>query len=126
MTTKKQLKETVTSFLNTEFVNEGDYSSLPKTMFESCYPKAGSKWNGDFENEVLNKASALNLQVDFVDSYGGEEQGKDYWAVYSFTDGQEVVYVQFDGWYASYNGSEYEEWFFVEPKQVTVTQFFKI
>lgn len=122
----QNLKQKVKEFLEFEFENESDYGSLPKTMFQSEYPEKDSKWNGDFENEVLAKADELGLTVDFVDSFGGEGQGNDYWSVYSFTDGDNVVYVQFDGWYASYNGSEYSEWFFVEPKQVVVTKFFKI
>lgn len=51
--------------------------------------------------------------------------GDEYWSVYSFTDGKETVYIKFDGWYQSYNGSEFTEWFFVEPKQKTVTIFEK-
>lgn len=118
----QNLKQKVKEFLE----NEGDYGSLPKTMFSSEYPEEDSKWNGDFENAVLAKADELGIRVNFIDNFGGEGQGEDYWAVYSFTDSDNVVYVQFDGWYASYNGSEYSEWFFVEPKQVVVTQFFKV
>ena len=121
----QNLKQKVKEFLKFDFENEGGYGSLPKTMFQSEYPEEDSKWNGDFENEVLSKADELELTVTFVDNFGGEGQGEDYWSVYSFTDGDNVVYVQFDGWYASYNGSEYSEWFFVKPKQVVVTKFYK-
>lgn len=63
--------------------------------------------------------------VEFEDNHGGEGEGDDFWTVYSFTLDTEKVFVQFDGWYASYNGSEYSEWFFVQPKEVMVTQYFK-
>ena len=58
-----------------------------------------------------------------VDNYDGEDQGSDYWSVYSFTKDNETVYVKFQGWYASHYGSEYQSWSFVEPKQKTVTVF---
>lgn len=117
-----ELKNKVKEFLEFEF--EGDYN-LPSQMFYDDFPKEGSKWNGEQELQVLNKAREMGLTVELVDSYGGEDCGREYWSVYSFTDGLQVVYVKFDGWYASYHGSEYEEWYFVKPKEVTVTQFFK-
>ena len=61
-----------------------------------------------------------------VDRYGGEDQGSDYWSVYSFNDGMQVVFIQFQGWYASYSGSEFTEWFFVEPKKVEVVEYVAI
>ena len=118
----QNLKQKVKEFL--EFSD--DDNSITIVMFESNYPEKGSKWTGDFENVVLAKADELGITVDFVDNFGGEGQGDDYWSVYSFTDGDNVVYVQFDGWYASYNGSDYSEWFFVESKEVVVTQFLKV
>lgn len=56
-------------------------------------------------------------------SFGGEGQGEAYWSVYSITNGTDTVYVKFDGYYMSYDGSTYERWFFVEPKQVMVTEY---
>lgn len=44
-------------------------------MFRSEYPEEDSKWNGDFENEVLSKADELELTVTFVDAFGGEGRG---------------------------------------------------
>lgn len=62
-----------------------------------------------------------------VDSYGGEGQGEDYWRVYKFVSiSNEVAYVKFNGYYTSYDGADYRNWFFVEPKQVMVTQYFKV
>ena len=66
-----------------------------------------------------------NITFQFVDRYGGEDQGSDYWSVYSFTDGMEVVFIQFQGWYASYEGSTYEEFFEVTPVEKTITVFEK-
>ncbi|HET8685600.1 MAG TPA: hypothetical protein VFM18_02910, partial [Methanosarcina sp.] len=68
---------------------------------------------------------ANNITTKEVDLYGGEGQGDDYWTVVEFSSGDAKVNVKFDGWYQSYNGSEYTEWFFVVPKEVTVIQWFK-
>lgn len=77
----------------------------------------------EFFQSLQNKGVKFNYEAD----YGGEGMGEEYWSVYSFTNKEgEKVYVKFDGWYQSYNGSEFTEWFFVEPKQVTVTKFTRI
>lgn len=59
-----------------------------------------------------------------MDNHGGEGEGEDFWSVYKFTDGTDEVFVQFDGWYQSYNGSTFNKFFFVTPKEVMVTQYF--
>jgi hypothetical protein len=62
------------------------------------------------------------ISFKLVDSYGGEDQGSDYYTVYKFTDNDtgEEVYAKFQGWYQSYDGAEYESWSFVQPKEKTV------
>jgi hypothetical protein len=61
---------------------------------------------------------------DKVASYGGEGQGDDYWFVFSVTSptGEQRTY-KLAGWYASYDGGEYDNLFEVFPKQVMVTQW---
>lgn len=66
-----------------------------------------------------------NITFENVDRYGGEDQGSNYWSVYSFSDGMQVVFIKFDGWYASYEGSTYEEFFEVTPVEKTITVFEK-
>lgn len=66
-----------------------------------------------FDNELIT--------VTNVDSYGGEDMGSDYWAVYSFTKDNEECFIKFYGWYASHYGSEYRGYKFVNPQQKTVT-----
>jgi hypothetical protein len=70
----------------------------------------------------LNKAG---IEFNQEAKHGGEGMGDEYWSVYSFSKGVEKVYVKFDGWYQSYNGSEYNEWFFVKTQEVVVTQYVK-
>lgn len=74
----------------------------------------------------IQELNDMNIEYDTVDSYGGEEQGRDYYTVVKFTSKEfpgEEVFAKFQGWYESYNGSEYEEWFFVEPKQKVITVY---
>lgn len=105
----------------TDLLNEAD-SDVIHEFFHSELTES-TRWDSDEVTEFRKKLSDAGIRFEHVDNYGGEEQGREYWSVYSFHDASHVVYVQFDGWYQSYNGSEYEEWFFVEPRQVQVTQF---
>ncbi len=69
------------------------------------------------------KVDSAGITIEYQDNHGGEGQGEDYWSVYKFTNGKDTCYVKFDGWYQSYNGSEFDEWYFVEPKQKTITVY---
>ena len=83
--------------------------------------------NGKFyykgQEETYNQLIQAGITAELADQYGGEGKGDKYWTVYKFSNGNESVYVHFGGWYSSYNGSEFNEWFFVEPKEVQVVQF---
>lgn len=63
-----------------------------------------------------------------VDSYGGEGEGSTYYSIYSFTNkmSEETLYVKFDGYYASYVGSEFHDWFYVEPKEEVVINYYPV
>lgn len=63
------------------------------------------------------------IEDKYIDSYGGEGQGEEYWGVYSFKHTQEIVYVKAYGSYSSYCGSEYEGWHFVTPREKTITVY---
>jgi hypothetical protein len=60
------------------------------------------------------------ITLEYVYSFGGEEMGSDYYSVYEFKKGTEVALVKFDGYYASYSGSEYSGFLFVKPEPTTV------
>ena len=55
-----------------------------------------------------------------VDSYGGEDQGTDYWVVWHFTNGTESIMYRFDGYYQSHCGVEYLGYYEVVPKEKVV------
>lgn len=113
------LKQKVTDLLNeadSDIINEFFHSELTEN----------TRWDSDEVTDFRKKLSDEGISFEHIDNYGGEEMGREYWSVYKFFTDNESLYVQFDGWYQSYNGSEYEEWFFVEPRQVQVTQFTKV
>lgn len=113
------LKSKVTELLNKgghDIVNEFFHSEISDNI----------TWDSDEVSDFRKIASDEGVKFEFVDNYGGEEQGREYWSVYKFSSGDESVYVQFDGWYASYEGSEYEEWFFVKPVEVMKIEFKRV
>lgn len=80
--------------------------------------------NGEEDNEDLIQALAKKeISYKLEDSYGGEGQGDDYYAIYSFSRGDEKIYMKFWGWYASHYGAEYEDCCVVTPKQKTITVY---
>jgi hypothetical protein len=96
---------------------------INNTFFEGWFNPEIEKYDDD---EVVEfKKSLMDFTVELEKQHGGEVEGEDYWSVYKFSQNGQDVYVKFQGWYASYAGSEFSEWFFVEPKQVVVTQFEK-
>ena len=93
----------------------------------SSYFLSSGERNGRSPNHTcFGNYGVVGISFEHIDNYGGEEMGREYWSVYAFHDEAHAVYVEFDGWYDSYNGSEYEEWFFVEPRQVQVTEFSRV
>lgn len=84
-----------------------------------------NKWDDDNFVEFKKQLAEAKINFELVDCYGGEDQGSDFWSVYSFTDGMQAVFIKFDGWYASYDGSTYEKFYEVQPVEKTVTVFEK-
>lgn len=69
-------------------------------------------------------AKPLGISIKLVDSYGGEDQGSTYYAVYQFSkDGEQDVFIKFSGWYSSYDGATFEDFKVVQPKQVMKIEF---
>lgn len=68
-------------------------------------------------------ATPLGIKAELATHHGGGGQGDQYYAVYKFTDEYETVYIKFSGWYASYNGAEYQDFSVVTPKEKTVVVY---
>jgi len=117
MSNTNNLKEQVAVLLA-----ESD-SEILRDFFNSDAPSEGYKYNSEDTNEFLKKENELNIKHEHMDSFGGEGEGEMYWVVYKFTKETEVVYVKFSGSYYSYSGSDYDEFFFVEPKEVTRIEY---
>jgi len=102
-------------------------SDVERAFFNSDTPKI-NQWTkeDDEEDTSVKTAEEQSITYAYVDSYGGEGQGDEYWSVYEFTLDEEKVYVKFNGYYQSYNGSEYDAYFFVEPKEKVVTEYVKV
>jgi hypothetical protein len=62
-------------------------------------------------------------QPSIVDNYGGEDMGATYYAVYKFTRDGEEVFIKFYGFYASYDGADYEGFDQVFPREVTKVEY---
>jgi hypothetical protein len=110
--------------LVTNILTEHD---MARDFFRSETPKH-SQWltKGSEEDLFLQAAEEAGVTFEHEANHGGEGQGEQYWSVYKFTKGSESVFVKFNGSYQSYNGSEFDEWFFVEAKSVEVVQYFRI
>ena len=119
MTETNTLKQEVKSLLENEF------SEYCEDMFHDNFGFQASKWSSSEELEAQALLKQQDIVVTTADNYGGEGMGEEYWTIYNFSRGNEEVYVKFDGSYQSYDGSTYDCWFFVTPKQVTVTKYFR-
>ena len=100
-------KQQVTEYLN------NNREICKEMMYEGVYAMDWESWDLPFEHKG-------------VDSYGGEDQGSDFYSVILIRnpdDHDEQYHIKFKGWYASYDGAEYHNWSFVEPKQKTITVY---
>ena len=99
-------KQQVTDYLNS------NREVCEELMYDGGYTKDWSQKDND------------PFEYKSVDSYSGEDQGSDFYSVILIRNPDnhdEQYHIKFQGWYASYNGAEYDNWSFVEPKQKTIT-----
>lgn len=124
------------TFDNLDQIDKGDYSWKHSLMwgrvsahrnrlseiFSQSYEKQFKEKTGKSIDDIDN-----GLLFTFVEHYGGEDCGADYYSVYQIRNDEGFeVYVKFQGWYQSYVGSEYQEWYFVEPIDKFVTVYERI
>lgn len=106
-----------------ELLDNAPRDIIEDSFFCSDYDAEITEWDDQDTIEFKNALSEAGITAEHKDNYGGEGEGDDFWSVYAFCKGDETVYVKFQGWYASYHGREFNEWFFVEPKQKTITVY---
>lgn len=104
-------------------LDEVDSSIISDQFFQSEMKDDFSKWDDEETTDAIKLFKEEQVSFEHVDNHGGEGAGENYWSVYKFTDKntKKECYVKFDGWYASYSGSEFDKWFFVEPTQRMIT-----
>lgn len=124
MSIENMTKDEVIALLkeNTRLCNSFFHSEASAVDDYIVHPK----W---FDAEEIAGLSALDVggvTLKCKDNFGGEGMGDDYWSVYEFTtkDGESFL-LKFDGYYASYSGAEFNEFFEVEAKEVVKVEFFK-
>lgn len=105
-------------------LNEED-NEVKREFFHTEIDPKRDTWDSEEVREFKKKLSDNSITFKLEDRYGGEDQGSDYWSVYSFSNDKEVVFIKFDGWYASYEGSTYEEFYEVQAVEKTITVFEK-
>lgn len=102
------IKDVITEVLGTE------ENGILRSFFYSEISNDAKNYDSDEIIEFRLELAKKNLKFKYLDNYGGEDCGSEYWSVYEFSLGNESAIVKFNGWYQSYNGSEYTDWFFVK------------
>ena len=101
--------------------------AVQNTFFKSEFNEEHYRWEKQETTDFRSALIAEGITAKHEDNHGGEGEGEDYWSVYSFTDESGAkIFIQFDGYYASYVGSEYATYFEVKPKEVLVTQYSRV
>lgn len=100
-----------------ELLDEAGSSAIEQGFF---HEEISEGWSDDC-SELETAFQNASVGFELVEQHGGEGEGEDYYTVYQFTKDKEVVFVKFQGWYQSYNGSEFTDWRFVQPVARMVT-----
>ena len=102
-------------------------SIIDELAENDCVIEYGNVYEA-FMNAYVSESTKIprfinsNIELNFVEHVGGEDQGSEYYSIYRFTDtiSNETVFIKFEGWYASYVGSEYRHMFEVKPVEKTI------
>lgn len=77
--------------------------------------------HGDF-GDTDNFVEEIGISKE-VDSYGGEEQGSEWYSVRYFPEHD--VYIKIEGWYSSYEGTYFDDSEYLEvfPTEIIVKKY---
>jgi hypothetical protein len=92
-------------------------------LFSDDFSSEFSKYDSEEDTEFKSKLQLLGIDIASVDHYGGEGEGEKYYTVWKFSRDKEEIYFKFNGYYQSYNGARFDDYFQVEPKEVKVIQY---
>jgi hypothetical protein len=105
------------SMMNRECEYDPDYE-YKKTKWNSktkSYDEVGMV-KFPIDRGYAKELNEMGVTYKLVDSYGGEDMGSEYWAIWKFSRGDETFMFKFDGYYQSYNGADFNSVFEVKPK----------
>ena len=97
---------------------------LLSEFFSSNKDACEDLFDGMTNNKLTSFLLKNDINEDFVKEHGGSEQGIEFYTVYKYTKGKEEIYIKFDGSYSSYEGSEYESFYFVKPHEKTIIEYY--
>ncbi len=121
MNTQEKIETAITDI--TKFLNSKVNDLYPESC-ANCLFILGEAYTDDIMDSHCFVHNISHIKL--IDSYGAEGKGEEYWYVIEITHNNGTKHlVKLDGNYASYIGPEYSDWFFVNPVQVTVTQYIK-
>lgn len=106
-------------------------SESKKTIFpdDISLSKNENGYTGGWGDNILSLDS-LGIKFEFVDGYGGEGEGDEYWGVAKLSDSfDNEINFMVSGWYASYHGAECDEpknWQLVEPVEVKKVEYKRV
>lgn len=104
---KELLKEHLTEEIAKVFFYEGDELLGESGRLTDLEPEYRGK------PDIPEALSQVKFKIIDAEG-GGEGDGEHQHTVVEFTLGGETVLVMFEGWYYSYNGSEYNRWCFAK------------
>lgn len=80
----------------------------------------------EYPDIITEVFSREGISVKITEQVGGEDQGREYFTVYKFSNTKNTAFVKFDGWYSSYDGCDFDEAYVVRPEQVLETIYKKV
>lgn len=106
------------------FENYVNFVTLENSKFEEFKQNVKNKDIYQEKEEDFDKFFNIIEDSVCVSHVGGEGKGDNYNSVYFFP--KAGMYIQFQGYYQSYNGSTYTDMYLVEPKEVTKIEYVTI
>jgi hypothetical protein len=79
--------------------------------------------DSEYYKEFAEKMKGLGLEFKLVEQHGGEEQGSEYYYVFSVTHEGQTKLFRLDGWYQSFHGADFDDlmgFYEVFPKEKVV------
>jgi len=115
----EELNKKRQDFFNTH-LEELDYSERKKHPKNSEWEQMPNKW--DYVRDLITSKIGLGKVIE-VEQVGGEDEGSTWYSIKHFVDHD--VYIRTDGYYQSYNGTDFHDGHghVVTPQQRTITVF---